>query len=189
MNIDCLSLDYSALVALVESRRSEDQGIEFKEVLRPQAPDQRSQYLYQLRRAAASFANTAGGCFLFGVADQQDSLSGEARLVGLKPQGDHLKELADVLGPEIDPPLDYIPGNPPVLCPSGNIVLVVRVPRSPRRPHAVKRPGGTLTEFWKREAGRIGGMCRQEIEEQFGQYELRRSKARLFVLELAYISR
>src|SRR5207344_2474286 len=97
--------------ALVEAGHSEDRDIEFKEVLQPREKDKRQAYLHQLRKAAASFANTSGGCFLFGVADSKSSLTGEARLVGLPPGPDYLKEAADVLAAEIDPPLDYTPGN------------------------------------------------------------------------------
>lgn len=129
--------------------RDEGEGYfhDFKAVLN--SPDPK--HNRNIRKAAASFANSAGGFVVFGVKDKAEA-SGRARLLAIGEVSEFAKQLTNKLsGNEVVPPITF--DNPRVIPVEhqgvSKNVVVVRVPESQLKPHGISESGGPL-EFWMR---------------------------------------
>lgn len=141
--------DWNAEAILTLLDRDEGEGYfhDFKTALN--APD--PSHNRNIRKAAASFANTSGGFLVFGVKDKAQA-AGRERFIGISDVSEFAKQLTNKLsGNEVVPPVAF---EGPRVIPiehsgSPRNVVVVRVPESQLKPHGISESGGPL-EFWMR---------------------------------------
>lgn len=136
-------------------------------------------------RAACAMANGYGGFLVFGVREPQEGDSGaEDRMVGIPMSGEPPKEFGDKVS-AIRPGIQYEPALKLLQLPerTSHGVFVVRVPRSPLRPHM-------FTErFWKRVAGgKAEAMDVTEVREQMLNTEERVRKLELLRTRIAFLN-
>ena len=101
-------------------------------------PEEAAKERDRLRKACASFANTDGGFFVYGVRDK--GKSADDRLFGHDP-GDELVHDFGEFPRSCHPPVDFNALNPPISLPNGKVIHVIYIPKSWAPPHAVKCKG------------------------------------------------
>lgn len=155
---------------LTEDGRSETDLFDFKADLQP---------ALQQTKACCAFANTRGGFLIFGVRER-----GPAgwQVEGLPPNREFTAEFGRRI--RADPSIQY---PPPLLLrvpdSSDRVVYVVHIPRSPVRPHLPTSKDERV--FWKRTNVGCEQMSLEEVRAEFMQYEERRERLKLLVVELA----
>lgn len=154
------------LGVLRERVGNEGDTYEFKESVNSQSPN----YADQIRRAAASLANTAGGFLIFGV---RPAGSPEERLVGMEPSSEYSKELSDKIR-VIEPALNFTPAFHKL--PSGRTLFVAEIPPAAGGPHSCEV--NDVQYFWRRGQGRAVAMTHQEIREAFSNHAERLARVR-----------
>jgi len=133
---------YETVVTLVKKYEFEPGTFDYKSVLNPTGANQ-NEYIKSICSTVCSMANTDGGFVLFGVQDRKITVTvPEDRITGIPIGGDLLKEFGNKI--ESIQPEVYFEAVPQVLKrpndPSKG-VLVIRVPKSPRRPHMLLTTG------------------------------------------------
>src|SRR5271166_1800073 len=119
------------LLALVAHKEAEGKTLEYKRDTVGNGDSERKEFLYD----ATSFANTEGGYLIFGMGEA-DGLP--TSLVGLaKVEADReLLRLEHMLRDGVRPPISGIE-TAPVSLASGNVAIVMRIPKSGNPPHQV----------------------------------------------------
>lgn len=161
-----------AIRGLLESGYMESDRFDFKEHIVGKDP----QGKVRLRATACALANTHGGFLVFGVRDKG---APQERLVGLGPDEEHATRLADVLAP-VEPSLIAIPQNPPLKLQSGNVILVVEIPKHRFGPHWDPHQ----RKYYHRAHGKNVEMTREEIRMAFVQQEERIRRIHMVYLSL-----
>lgn len=155
---------------LASDGRSETDLFDFKADLQPRS---------QQTKTCCAFANTRGGFLIFGVRERGT----EGWLVEGVPAN---REFAAHFGARVqaDPMIQY-PASRVVELPSspGRLVHVVHIPKSPLRPHLPVPKNERV--FWKRTNVGCEQMSIEEVRAEFMQYEERRERLKLLVVELA----
>ncbi len=162
---------YELIETLCEAGRSESDRHDFKFQLRG---------IKNLTKTCCAFANSEGGFVILGIADRDRK---KFEIAGLDPDkelyGDFLAQVKASPNIEISLPRSIsIPG-------SEKLLYVFEIPRSPRRPHLP-----TVEEerfFWKREGSSCKRMTLEEIRYQMNNYEEKREKLALLLMELSHI--
>ena len=182
--------DYGRVVDLVRHHDYEPERFDFKEVLVPlkaQPDKSREAHNQSIRKAACAMGNSLGGFLIFGVIDRENApkdATPENRVVGI-PDADSLRQFGNLLS-VVTPNLEFAYTRSAIPIPGrkGQGVFVVRIDRSPRRPHEI---GGV---FYKR--GR-GGSCEpmdaNEVREQMLNTESLLRKLDLLRTELLFLKR
>lgn len=155
---------------LASDGRSETDLFDFKADLQPPAKQ---------TKTCCAFANTRGGFFIFGVRERGSS---GWHVEGLPAS----REFAAEFGARVraDPMIQYPPPRL-IQCPGSadRVVYIVHIPRSPARPHLPT--GKDERVFWKRTNVGCEQMSIEEVRAEFMQYEERRERLKLLVIELA----
>ncbi len=175
------------LASLVTNEVREDRQIEYKEGLPGTSPRDKMEFLADI----SAFANTIGGDLLYGVREKRDAeghptgiaddICGleDINLDAVKLRFDSI--LRDGLDPRL-PPIEYsaVPA-------AGNrTVLILRVPRSWRRPHMVRNESW----FYGRSSAGKFRLDASQLREAFLQSETLEERVRGFRRErLAMIER
>ena len=132
----------------------------------------------RLTTTACAFANTRGGFIVFGVKDIGDKRQAD-RVEGIVPNKDLAKEFGDRIR-GASPNILFEFSNPPLTIKNSNKVLfVVQIPVSPNRPHTTSEGA-----FYYRTNEGNKMMNYEQIRESFLQYEERRTKMKLLLVEL-----
>jgi hypothetical protein len=170
-------VDERALSSLVENEVGEDRRIEYKECLPGTSQDEKAEFV----RDISSLANTLGGDVLYGVREKRDAeghptgipedLCG---LAGLNVDAVKLR-FDSMLRDRLDPRLSGVEcRSVPVA--GSRTVLVVRVPRSWRRPHMVRNEGW----FYGRSSSRRFQLDAGQLREAFLESETVAERLRAF---------
>jgi len=119
------------LRTLIESEIAEGQTIEFKRLINVTDTNAKKNLSAEL----ASFANASGGDIVFGIDEKEGKASKLIPLPGFDPDKTEL-QLRQIFASNIEPP---VPGLQfcPVEVRRRKFALVLRIPRSWARPHAV----------------------------------------------------
>jgi hypothetical protein len=173
---------YSTVEYLVKKYEFEPGTFDYKQVLNPTGANQ-NEYVKSIGSTVCSLANTDGGFILFGVQDRRVSVAApEHRIVGIPVGGDLLKEFGNKI--ESIQPEVYFEAVPQVLKrpddPSKG-VFVIRVPKSPRRPHMLLTTG---VYYRRGDGGSAVAMTHYEVRDQMMYTEDRMKKVTLLRLEL-----
>src|SRR5712692_5357459 len=173
---------YETVVTLVKKYEFEPGTFDYKSVLNPTGANQ-NEYIKSICSTVCSMANTDGGFVLFGVQDRKITVTvPEDRITGIPIGGDLLKEFGNKI--ESIQPEVYFEAVPQVLKrpndPSKG-VLVIRVPKSPRRPHMLLTTG---IYYRRGDGGSAVAMTHYEVREQMMYTEDRMKKVTLLRLEL-----
>lgn len=125
-------IDAADIRALVANGDEERRTLDFKRDL-PGATDADKR---ELRADVTSFANSAGGDLIFGIAETAGAATALPGLPGIDPDAE-IRRLEEVINAGIDP---RVPGfaSHKVQLPGAGPVIVLRVPKSWRGPHLVK---------------------------------------------------
>lgn len=162
---------YEIVEALCEAGRSESDRHDFKFDLRG---------IKNLTKTCCAFANSEGGFIILGVADHDRT---KFEIDGLDPDKELYGHfLAKVnASPNIEISVPQCIGIPD----SEKLLYVFEIPRSPRRPHLPTVEDERF--FWKREGSDCKRMTLEEIRYQMNNYEEKREKLALLLLELSHI--
>lgn len=131
--------------------RSENKRLEFK-----------SQEIdgYKFAKVVSGFANAGGGYIVIGANEgEQGTCNG---FVSISDIGVLRQKLLQSNRHYIDEPVQDIETNP-IQLPSGENLLVVHVPESSRKPHAIRKQGEQLLQFWIRSVSHTVEMKLNEI--------------------------
>ncbi len=154
---------YSTVENLVKKYEFEPGTFDYKQVLNPTGANQ-NDYVKSIGSTVCSMANTDGGFILFGVQDRKVPVAApEHRIVGIPVGGDLLKEFGNKI--ENIQPEVYFEAVPQVLKrpddPSKG-VFVIRVPKSPRRPHMLLTTG---VYYRRGDGGSAVAMTHYEVRD------------------------
>jgi hypothetical protein len=147
------------LRSLITSKIGEGQVIEFKRAI--DVSDTKTKK--NLSGEVASFANAIGGDIVFGIAEKNGTASELVALPGFDADKIEL-QLRQIFNSNIEPP---VPGLRfcPVEIQSGEFALVLRIPRSWTRPHALL---GDIPQFLVRDGNRRRALTLRDLREAFG---------------------
>lgn len=160
--------DYSAVKILCDAGKSESEKHDFKMNL----PDPIS-----LTKLCCAFANTSGGFVIFGVKDPDKR--------GFKILGiDQDKELYGKFTAKLksDPAMDIAPPRMIDIPDSSQVLYVFEIPRSNRSPHLPSTADHRV--FWKRHGSDCIQMTLEEIRHQMLNYQEKREKLALLLIDL-----
>jgi hypothetical protein len=147
------------LRSLIDLEIAEGQAIEFKRVINIADHSAKK----KLSAEAASFANASGGDIVFGMDEQAGKASGLVALPNFDADKIEL-QVRQIFNSHIDPPLPGLSFCPVAIAP-GEFALVLRIPRSWTRPHALL---GDPLQFFVRDGNRRRGFTVRELREAFG---------------------
>jgi hypothetical protein len=161
----------------------ETEFYDFKEKL-PHAKDDYGKL--RLRKSCCSFANSAGGFLVFGIADKRTKTI-EERLVGMGPSID-LPVLFGSYPKDCEPSIDWTFLDPPLKLPNGNVIHVIQIARSWAGPHCCRSlKDQTAFLFSKRTNQGDAAMSYEEVRAGFLGYYEKRLKLQLLIGELEAI--
>jgi hypothetical protein len=143
LHIPLPQVDEAALQTLIRARVSESRSIDYKRETYGNSRDDYAEFLADL----SSFANTAGGDLVIGMAAADGIPTAITAF-----QGSHDAEilrLDEIARGGLQPCLPSITFHP-VPIQAGGHVIIIRVPRSYNPPHRVIRQGST--RFWARSS-------------------------------------
>jgi predicted HTH transcriptional regulator len=137
--------------------RSENQRLEFK-----------SQEIegYKFAKVVSGFANAEGGYIVIGANEGEHGTC--KGFVSISDIGVLHQKLQQSNRNYIDEPVQAIETKD-IKLPSGENLLVVHVPESPRKPHAIKKQGEQRLQFWIRSGSHNVEMKMTEIRAAFLQ--------------------
>lgn len=150
------AVDEDTITSLLANEVDEDIYFDFKEGMDSTSDDDK----HNIRKALVSFANTGGGFLFFGILDKNNKQGkrGVDRAVGVGRTDELGRRITQkYLDRGLCLPLIVFEG-PRIVQVWGNNVAVVKVPRSERRPHAVKKTQDGVLEFWARGSGTVRPM-------------------------------
>ena len=147
------------LRTLIESEIAEGQVIEFKRAI--DVSDAKAKQ--NLSREVASFANASGGDIVFGMDEKSGTASELVALPGFDADRIEL-QLRQIFNSNIEPPVPGLRFCPVEIQP-GKFALVLRIPRSWVRPHALLGDG---LQFLVRDGNRRRPFTLRELREALG---------------------
>ncbi len=161
---------YEAIQTLCQVGQSESDRHDFKFDLA---------HLKEPEKICCAFANSLGGFIVVGIKEKEGTFSIE----GINPDnelyGNFLKRI------KIEPTLD-IPSPKVIDIPSSQKKLyVLEIPKSPKRPHIPSN--AEKRYFYKRHGSNCVQMTLEEIRYQIHNYEEKRDKLTLLLIELELI--
>lgn len=161
------------LEALVTNGVQENVAIDFKREMYGGADAQ----IREMLRDVASMANAEGGALVIGMDED-----GDGRAAGLVPVADAETQANRLVSSCLATIAERIPGlRARPIGGAGQQAIVVRIPRSYRRPHMITFQGGT--EFWVRHDRQKARMSIAEIRTALGATEELELKAERFIAE------
>jgi predicted HTH transcriptional regulator len=133
--------------------------------------------LHNPSKVCCAFANTLGGFIILGVKDTKRE---KFEIVGL----DADKELFGHLRAKVraDPEIQFQVPKPISIPGSGKLLYVIEVLLSPLRPHLPSTQNERV--FWKRHGSDCVQMTLEEIRYQMNNYEEKREKLALLLIDL-----
>lgn len=161
---------YEAIEALCVSGLPESDKHDFKYDLR---------MTDNITKICCAFANTSGGFIIFGVSESKDD---GFKIEGIEPDREIYGHLVAKVkaAPDIEisfPHTILVPG-------TSRLLYVFQVPRSARRPHLPTPEDQRI--FWKRQGSSCVQMTLEEIRHQIGNYEEKREKLALLLMDLSH---
>ena len=161
------------LEALVTNGVQENVAIDFKREMYGGGDAQ----IREMLRDVASMANAEGGAIVIGMDED-----GDGRAAGLVPVADAETQANRLVSSCLATIAERIPGlRARPIGDAGQQAIVVRIPRSYRRPHMITFQGGT--EFWVRHDRQKTRMSMAEIRTALGATEDLELKAERFIAE------
>ncbi len=154
LSIPLAEIGETDLQSLIEGKVAEQKTIEYKVALPDNSHDSRREFLADV----SSFANTAGGDILFGVAEDA-GIPIDLPGVGPADVDAEILRLENLLRDGIEPRMQGASMRA-VPLQSGTVVLVVRVPESWNKPHAVSYQG-----HWRFYARNSAGKYALDVQE------------------------
>jgi Schlafen, AlbA_2 len=147
------------LRSLIESRIAEGQSIEFKRIINVSDTKAKKNLCAEL----ASFANASGGDIVFGV-NEKEGIASELLALPEFDADRTVLQLRQIFDSNIEPP---VPGLQFCAVEVGHkqFALVLRIPRSWARPHALL---GESLQFLVRDGNRRRAFTLRELREVFG---------------------
>ena len=128
-------------------------------------------------KICCAFANTFGGFIVVGVRDISRQ---KFEIIGLDPDKElYGNFLAKV---KADPDIDISPPKAIRIPGSAKLLYVLEVAQSTRRPHLPSTPDQRV--FWKRQGSDCVQMTLEEIRYQMNNYEEKREKLALLLIDL-----
>lgn len=151
--MDILEITESDLLNLIG--RSENQCFEFK-----------SQKIegYKFAKVVCGFANAKGGYIVIGANEDQHGVCDG--FVSVSRPGVLHQQVQQFVRDYIDEPVQGIETKD-IKLPSGENLLLVHIPESTRKPHAIRRQGERLLQFWIRSGSHNVEMKLNEIRNCF----------------------
>jgi len=133
-------------------------------------------------KICCAFANSFGGFLVIGVGEKKST---GFKIEGIEPN----KELYGQLLAKIraEPTITVCPPKTIAVAGSTKLVYIFEVPRSPRRPHLPMPVDERV--FWKRVGSDCVQMTLEEVRYQMNNYEEKREKLTLLLMELHHIVR
>lgn len=147
---DLTEADIQAFVGEVERGKAFD----YKQELHLKTDSQKKEFLYDV----TSFANSAGGYLIYGVAEEGGVATAIVGLDLPKP-GDVVDQITNIITDGVGPRIPGVDVQPVPLS-SGRYALVIEVPRSFSGPHMVTRDG--VDRFYVRNSA---GKCRMTVDQ------------------------
>jgi hypothetical protein len=162
------------LQGLVTNGLQENVALEFKRQMYGGADDD----IREMLRDVASMANAEGGAIVIGMDED-----GEGRAAGLVPVSDAETQAGRLVSSCLSNVAERIPGlRARPIGDTAQQAVVVRIPRSYRRPHMITFRGGG-TDFWVRHDRQKSRMSIAEIRTALGATEELELKAERFIAE------
>ena len=143
----------------VKVRPPESRSLEFKSEFYKQ--DEKGKH--ELCKDITALANTIGGHLVIGIETSKKNEDRAVRLVGIEEQQlpkNGFDWIYDVLGDRVEPKLRGVIYQPVTLS-DGKVVLIIQVPQSVLRPHAVRTKDGCF-EWWARN---MQGCFRMDVPQ------------------------
>lgn len=151
------------LRSLIESEIAEGQTIEFKQLIDVTDANAKK----KLSAEIASFANASGGDIVFGIDEKEGKASTLIPLVEFDPDKTEL-QLRQIFDSNIEPPVPGLQFCPVEVGPN-KFALVLRIPRSWARPHALL---GEFPQFMVRDENRRRAFTLRELREAFRTFSV-----------------
>ena len=131
-------------------------------------------------KLCCAFANSFGGFMILGVGQSSDGTAFE--VVGVDAHTEWYGQLVSKI--RADPDVAVLP--PKVIEVSGpdKAIYVFHIPQSPRRPHLPTPVAERI--FWKRQGSSCIQMTLEEIRSQMINYEEKREKLALLLIDLSH---
>jgi hypothetical protein len=173
---------FAFIESLVDADYFETDSLDFKEYLvNKKDPNHRK----RIQKSACAFANSKGGCLIFGVADRDSGKIGRSRVVGIE-KGDLGRLFGEQLN-GIQPNIKYTFQNPPIAVPNeyNKVIFIVDIPGSFESPHTFGQDGKFL--FYKRTNKGNEPMTFMEVDRAFAIKSTVISKLTLLHLQLSNI--
>lgn len=163
------------LVALIENKKREGKDIDYKIKLISNSDGDKKEFLYDV----SSFANASGGHLIIGM-NEQDGLP--ITLNGFRNEDvdAEILRLENIIRNGIEPRISGIQIHPVSLT-SGNVAIVIRIPRSWAMPHMVTYQGAT--KFYSRNSAGKYPLDVSEIRSLFSISESVNEKIKNFRIE------
>ncbi len=153
------SITETDLQRLIDERLTERRVLEYKVDLLGKSDGQRKEFLADV----SSFANSAGGHIIYGIAAAKGVPTDLSGIAGIHPD-DEILRLESLARDGLDPRVPQLQFGAVALG-NGNHALVARIPRSWVRPHMVKYQGSS--RFYSRNSAGKYQMDAREIRSAF----------------------
>ena len=130
-----------------------------------------------LTKVACAFANSYGGFFIIGVSERNDH---HFTIEGIDPDRELFGKFVDKI--RCTPSIAV---EPPISIPiphTSKFIYIFEIRRSPRRPHLPISETDRI--FWKREGSACKQMSLEEVRSQILDYEEKREKLQLMLIDL-----
>jgi hypothetical protein len=133
-------------------------------------------------KVCCAFANTFGGFIVLGI---RDAKLGLFEIVGIDPDKEIYGKL--IAKARADPDIPILPPKIISITNSEKLIYIFEIAQSPRRPHLPSASDQRI--FWKRQGSACVQMTLEEIRYQMNNYEEKRDKLALLLIDLHHKAR
>lgn len=162
---DIVAQGVGAIKRMVDERVEESHRLDFKVKANADKLELEKEDKRALGEAASGFANADGGILIIGVkTENHQGIDRAKEIVPIIDVAAVVDRYKSYLTECVNPPLDDL-RIAPILYEDGKGVIVLDVPKGPKRPHLSTAPGHH--RFYRRVSDRFMQMERYEIEEMF----------------------
>ncbi len=171
---------------LLINGNEEDLYFDFKEGFDSLEADK----VYSIRKAFATFANTLGGFLFFGILDASNTAGKTKleRIVGITDAKEVGKRITQkYLDKGLTIPIISFE-EIKVIKIGGKHVVIVKIPKSDKRPHAIKKAQDTTLEFWARGSGTARAMDYTHLLLEIDQSKEERGWVNALYLDLESVT-
>lgn len=153
-------IEESDIQALVDNEQKESVALEFKQELSGSDREKK-----EIPKDISAIANTEGGFVIFGIRENDGKAAevvGTPKLIGNQPVEEWVES---VLISNVRPRLTVKPKIIPITSNANNVVVVLQIPQSPRRPHMVTIDGENA--YYKRHNYQTSYADEHEVRSMF----------------------